>query len=441
MHLLNLWRFGRMPHVKKNKDKKPVKSESNIILKKEMGTFKNLSDKKIKSNPKPFSKKKKQDKIKKNSVDFHWEIVKKIDALIAEHEKETKSEEESEDSLERIVEIREPHKRKLEAPNFKTDIRAENISNYLDFENEPFKVELSGRADPGFKFVRNLEEPKDIVYIKDLDQLEKNDDFHSKMLGGLDKKNQKPTKGFARIKIRSREERAKILDAKNKPRQTSSSQNIKNVREKKETKKVNGFTLVKEELEETKKEIEEKKKELELAEKKAKGEAEELKEKKKEKLEREKEGKKLKKLELKKAKIETKERERRLREKTKIEAKKKKLEAKTALKEEKLKRKLESKKKKIGKPEKEPASVLKASKTDDKKKKEKSKSSTTGLHHFILGKREVAEENPILDEDIIQVLRITDNLLEKLPNEVIDKFVQSEDFTLYEKVISKYKIK
>jgi len=430
-----------MPHVKKHKDKKSVKSESNIILTKEMETFKKLSGKKTKSNPKQFSKKKKQDKTKKNSIDFHWEIVKKIDALIAEHEKETTSQEESEDSLEGIVEIREPRKRKLEASNFKTDIRAENISNYLNFENEPFEVELSGRADPGFKFVRNLEEPKDIVYIRDLDHLEKNDDFHSKMLGGLDKTNQKTAMGFARIKIRNKEERTKLKDAENKPRQTSSSQNIKNVREKKETKKVNGFTLVTEELEETKKEIEEKKKELELAEKRATEEAEELKEKRKEKLEKEKEGKKLKKLELKKAKIEAKEREKKLREKTKIEAKKEKLEAKMILKEEKLKRKLESKKKKIGKPEKEPASVLKARKTDDLKKKEKSKSSTTGLHHFILGKRETAEENPILDEDIIQVLRITDNLLEKLPNEVIDEFVQSEDFTLYEKVISKYKIK
>ena len=423
-----------MPHVKKHKDKKPVKPESDIILTKEMETFKKLGEKKIKSNPKPFSK-------KKNSVDFHWEIIKKIDSLIAEHEKETASQEESEDALERIVEIREPHKRKLEVSNFKTDIRAENIFNYLDFENELFKVELSGRADPSFKFVRALEEPKDIVYIRDLDHLEKNDDFHSKMLGGLDKTNQKPAKGFARIKIRSKEERAKLKDAEKKPRQTSSSQNIKNVREKKETNKVNGFTLVKQELEETKKDIEEKKKELELAEKRAKEEAEELKEKKKEKLERKKEEKKLKKLELKKAKIEVKEREKKLREKTETEAKKKKLEAKMILKEEKLKRKLESKKKKIGKLEKEPASVLKARKTDDLKRKEKSKSSTTGLHHFILGKREVAEENPILDEDIIQVLRITDNLLEKLPNEVIDEFVQSEDFTLYEKVISKYKIK
>lgn len=274
-----------MPNVKKHKDKKPVKPESDIILKKEM---KNLGEKKIKSNPKALSNKKKQDKTKKNSVDLHWEIVKKIDSLIAEHEKETASEEEV---LEGIVEVRKPLKKKLEASDFKSDIRAENISNYLDFENEQFKVELSGRDNPSFKFVKALEEPKDIVYIRDLNQLEKNDDFHSKMLGGSDKTNQKTAMGLARIKIRSREERAKLKDAGNKPKHASSPQNIKNVREK-ETKKVNGFTAVKKELEETKREIEEKKKELELAEKRAKEEAEELKEKKKERFEKDKEGKK-----------------------------------------------------------------------------------------------------------------------------------------------------
>ena len=38
-------------------------------------------------------------------------------------------------------------------------------------------------------------------------------------------------------------------------------------------------------------------------------------------------------------------------------------------------------------------------------------------------------------------LEITDNLLGKLPDEVIDEFVKSKDYELYEKVIKKYKIK
>ena len=337
-----------MPHLNKYKDTKLVKSELNIILITEMGIFNELIRKKIKFNPRPLSEKEKIDKTKvksghkiekkqsekdRNLVDFHLEIVKKIDALIAEHEKEAVPEEidsTSQEQLEELVELREPLKRKLG----RTDIQSKNIFDYLDFENESFKAELTDKTNPSFKFVKNLEEPKDIVYIKKIENKNvKDDDSLSRMLGGLDKANQKSAMGFAHIKVRSRGERAKRKDAVKKPRQTSSSQNIKNVREKKETNNVNGFTLVKEELEETKKEIEEKKKELELAEKRAKEGAEELKEKKKEKLEKEKEEKKLKKLELKKAKMEEREREKKLRKEAKIEEKKKILEAKMALKE------------------------------------------------------------------------------------------------------------
>jgi len=49
--------------------------------------------------------------------------------------------------------------------------------------------------------------------------------------------------------------------------------------------------------------------------------------------------------------------------------------------------------------------------------------------------------NDILDDDVRKVLEIADNLLEKLPEEVIDKFASSKDFEIYEKVITKYKIK
>lgn len=45
-----------------------------------------------------------------------------------------------------------------------------------------------------------------------------------------------------------------------------------------------------------------------------------------------------------------------------------------------------------------------------------------------------------IDEDVIQLLKITDDLLGKLPDEIIEEFSQSEDFTLYEKVMQKYDI-
>ncbi|MEM4257529.1 MAG: hypothetical protein QXL17_00010 [Candidatus Thermoplasmatota archaeon] len=47
----------------------------------------------------------------------------------------------------------------------------------------------------------------------------------------------------------------------------------------------------------------------------------------------------------------------------------------------------------------------------------------------------------VLDEDVKQVLMITDELLGKLPENVIEDFAQSKDFEIYERVMSKYKIK
>jgi len=48
---------------------------------------------------------------------------------------------------------------------------------------------------------------------------------------------------------------------------------------------------------------------------------------------------------------------------------------------------------------------------------------------------------PELDEDIKQVLLITDYLLGELPEDVLNLFLESEEFELYEKVLNKYKIK
>lgn len=53
---------------------------------------------------------------------------------------------------------------------------------------------------------------------------------------------------------------------------------------------------------------------------------------------------------------------------------------------------------------------------------------------------EYATDSGGIDKDVIQLLRITDDLLGKLPDDVIEEFSQSEDFTLYEKVMKKYDI-
>ena len=46
-----------------------------------------------------------------------------------------------------------------------------------------------------------------------------------------------------------------------------------------------------------------------------------------------------------------------------------------------------------------------------------------------------------LDDDVIKVLQITDDLLGKLPDDVINDFALSEDFKIYEKVFERYNIK
>ncbi len=45
-----------------------------------------------------------------------------------------------------------------------------------------------------------------------------------------------------------------------------------------------------------------------------------------------------------------------------------------------------------------------------------------------------------LDEETKKLLKILDDLLEKLPEEVVDKFAKSDDYLLYEKVLEKYKL-
>ncbi len=46
-----------------------------------------------------------------------------------------------------------------------------------------------------------------------------------------------------------------------------------------------------------------------------------------------------------------------------------------------------------------------------------------------------------MDEDIKKVLLMTDELLAKLPEDVIEDFASSEDFALYQKVMNKYNVK
>jgi hypothetical protein len=59
-----------------------------------------------------------------------------------------------------------------------------------------------------------------------------------------------------------------------------------------------------------------------------------------------------------------------------------------------------------------------------------------------LAKQKISTSESLeLDDDIKKILLMTDSLLGELPEDVINKFMQSEEFELYQKVLNKYNVK
>jgi len=121
--------------------------------------------------------------------------------------------------------------------------------------------------------------------------------------------------------------------------------------------------------------------------------------------------------------------------------KQKKLEVKKAVEEERLKEKETEKKsketvKKDVKSKKAFVSIFKKKKEKTTAKEEKPVSEVEAPKPE--EKTEQRDET-ILDDEVSDALTIIDELLEQLPDEVIDDFVQSDNFTLYERVVKKYK--
>lgn len=242
------------------------------------------------------------------------------------------------------------------------------------------KAEI-GEIDDIQEFIE-IDSPKNFLTEK---PMENKNDSENLMINDQNEKDNKTFWGLGALKIR--------IKTKEPEKITTNNQTI----------------LTKIELEETKKEIERKKKELEEAIKKEK----------------------LKELELKKQ-----EKERRKLEKLK------KIELKKRLKEEKIKEKL-AKKEQIEKElqlkkeiELQKLKLLKESKPEEKVIEEKILLGSTDL---IEEKKDYSQDKLTYDEDVAKLLPILDNLFEKLPEEAIDEFTNSEYFELYEKVLLKYK--
>jgi len=412
-----------MPNLKKYKETKLVRPELNAFL--AVGAFDPFTGKKKKNNPKQPKEKKKIEGSEREPTDFHSDMEKRVDALIANMEKEKKPEEQSsisqkklEDDSKDITEQGEHFRKKPEAPHFKTEIKPENNFDSFNIKDEVFEIKSPSKIQSESKIVKSSEEPKKgILNSKTADNEHTNDrNILDQTPGENDVALKHSTISFTHhIKIRSKEEREKLKDSKEKSRShdtTPLSENLKFKVEKKET-GTDNVTKTEIELEETK--IENERKELV-----------------------EHNDNKLRKLELKKAKKEARDKEKELEIKKLEEKKRRKLELKKAKRMEKAKGKNLVGSNQQNTPIDE---ILEQDWKKDKEHNEKNNSQTLEMDNLIVGKKEMEKEDFILDGDIKKVLLMTDTLLGNLPEEVIDEFVKSKDFSLYEKVINKYKIK
>jgi hypothetical protein len=80
-------------------------------------------------------------------------------------------------------------------------------------------------------------------------------------------------------------------------------------------------------------------------------------------------------------------------------------------------------------------------KIEERLKRKKEKQELKGQQKKSNKKEKYTTQSTELDQDIKKVLLVTDALLSELPEDVINRFTQSDDFELYEKVLNKYKIR
>ena len=383
-----------MHRLKKSKKIKQTSSELDIFLTTGMEVFSSLNEKKRENNHESHP----NNKVEENSDKFQQEAEKRIDALIAEYEKETTSKKlgstpkkELKDPPEKIVESREHFKKNPEIPRFETEVKTENA--FDTFEPLNSKEEL-------------LEIEKTSKLTEKKPAKEKG--FLKQISGDRNKTTYDSVMKFPHIRIRNKDEMKRLKNEENKPEKISSPQELASIT-KNGTDDQPPFTK-------TNKENRREATNTEPAEKKT------MRNKWKEKI-------KSKKTE----KLET-DRNKNLKKRFEDVKKRRKLKSKRDTRER------APNKRKTWNFNSQDVLNDKTLKFE-KEQGDKTKNSISGMHRFIIGKKEAKKEKPLLDDEIRKVLEITDNLLGKLPEEIIDEFVKSKDFELYEKIIRKYKIK
>jgi hypothetical protein len=430
---------------------------------------------------KPISK----EKSEESSIDFHLEIINKIDKLLKNHDGETLSLDSSTGQQicnspeEHPIEIRDPLSKNIGLSEVKPGIKPDNIFTNRETKPGDFKTDISVANNVGFieDILLIKETEKGRIEIIGLDSSSV-DDATTKKISNLFLDETRGVKHQTGNSLKNKldpdkilSKKVEVIDAKelgNKKCDKVFSKTIQPPKENERKAQVYYIDSSRHQKENRLKEsdaerlhapinFEDKLKELEEKE-------EELKRKKKELAEMEKEAEKLKALEAKKLTLEAKEKEKEQRKKKREEEKLKKLELKKEMikakereravkrieqeKKEELKRQeieqLEKQREeqKLKKIEAKNALIEARKKAKEAKiaKKEK-KTLLETKEKEIEDKKDKKPELTLLDEDIKKLLVITDNLLGDLPEEVIDKFAQSKDFELYSKILNKYKLK
>ena len=408
-----------------------------------------------------------------NSIDFHLTMIKKIDNLLAEHEPETPVPE-SFHAPPIIpapppapIEPRPPLNKTLSHREIAWEPTIEPPRTTTRTIPEEFKTELT--LNPEFKFITS-QEFKDTIFqirppaeerveILDLSSLVGDKTTFDKTTSLIIPKNhakEKPRtedhhhKKIEVIDARSAKQKTYEDVLNNAMKQTEQSEkksqlyylNSKDHNDKKQKKLEIEQTYIPVDLEERSKELKEQQNEEEE-------QKQQLEEKIHKQLEREHE--KLEKLETKKAILEEKKQEFKQKEKKthkkELRLARSKRDTKKQEKKQKRLQRLELRKVRIEERrcKKEEKRALKINqkqqhlKSKGKEKPQKPiKQKTENKSLFKKEKHPISLE---LDEDIKKILLMTDTLLGELPEDVINRFAQSEDFELYEKVMNKYKIK
>jgi len=410
-----------------------------------------------------------------NTLDFHLQMIKKIDSLIQDHEQDTVPTETG-DTPPRIptppvppIEPRPPLSKTLNHSEISWQPTMPTPQIATQTIPEEFKTELS--VTPEFKFITSDEftqtflslrpRPEDRIEIIDLSEFTGGPLFSNKLPSLSIAKHHTVPQSTKEPSQQHRPKKMEVIDARALSQKTyedvfltamkqteqieKKSQiyylNSKGQKDQKQQKIDFKQSYIPVDFDERTKEL----KEQQLTEEEQKQQEEEKLHK---QLEREHE--KLEKLETKKAKLEEKKHE--VEQKQKKETKKEQPQPKPELpthKEIKEQKRLERKEAREAKLEerkrkkeekhtqKEKQQHLKQKGKDKKQKPAKEK--TTGFSLF--KKDKPTQTSTDLDEDIKKVLLMTDSLLGELPEEVINKFAQSDDFGLYERVMNKYKLK